>query len=87
IKIINLARQVVQNDSYEAQVVNNPDEQNRQLAMEELIKEAINQERRRELDLYKRYATDPDFKRGLEASIIQFLMRSKPEELDDILGA
>ncbi|MEO0348658.1 MAG: DEAD/DEAH box helicase family protein [Cyanobacteria bacterium P01_A01_bin.15] len=87
IKMINWARHVVQNDSYQAQVVNNPDEQNRQLALEALIKDAINQERRRDLDLYKRYATDPDFKRGLEASIIQFLMRSKPEDLDDILGA
>lgn len=65
----------------------NPDEQNRRLALEQLIGQAINQERRRELDLYKRYAADPDFKRALEASIVQLLTQTGSQDLDRILGA
>ena len=87
IKLINLARHVVQSDSYKTQVVNNPDEQNRRLALAQLISQAVNQERRRELDLYKRYAADPDFKRALEASIVQLLTQTDTQQLDDLLGA
>ena len=87
VKLINIARHVVQDDSYQTQVVNNPDEQNRRLALEQLIKEAINKERRRELDLYRNYATDPDFQRALNASIAQLLTQLDPQQLDEMLGA
>jgi type I restriction enzyme, R subunit len=33
----------------------------------------VSQERKRELDLYKRYASDPDFKRAFDASIMRIL--------------
>lgn len=49
------------------------DNQNRQLALERLIQQAISLERRRELDLYKRYASDPDFKRAFDASVSRLL--------------
>lgn len=35
--------------------------------------EAVGQERRRELDLYKRYASDPDFKRAFDATVMRIL--------------
>ncbi len=60
VKFINIARHVMKHADYRAQVENNPDNQNRQLALERLIQQAISVERRRELDLYKRYASDPD---------------------------
>jgi len=87
VKLINIARHVVQSDNYQTQVVDNPDEQNRRLALEDLINKAINKERRRELDLYKSYASDPDFKRALDASIVQLLTRMSEDELQDLLGA
>ena len=59
--------------SYETQVVNNPDKQNSQLALEKLIQNAVSKERRRELDLYKNYAQDPEFKRAFDASIARLL--------------
>ncbi len=86
VKLINIARHVVQDDSYQTQVVNNPDEQNRRLALEQLIKEAINKERRRELDLYKNYATDPDFQRALNASIAQLLTQMSADDIEDLLA-
>ena len=73
VKFINIARHVVDNPDYAAQVVNNQDEQNRQIALEKMIQQAIGAERKREFDLYKRYANDPEFKRAFNASIGRFL--------------
>lgn len=73
VKFINIAKHVVAHEDYKAQVEENPDVQNRQLALERLIQYAISIERRRELDLYKRYASDADFKRAFDASISRLL--------------
>ncbi len=77
VKFVNIAKHVMAHADYKAQVEDNPDSQNRQLALERLIQHAVSIERRRELDLYKRYAGDPDFKRAFDASISRILtMRS-----------
>lgn len=73
VKFINIAKHVMSHADYKAQVEDNPDVQNRQLALERLIQQAISAERRRELDLYKRYASDPDFKQAFDASIFRML--------------
>jgi len=73
VKFINIAKHVMKHADYKAQVEENPDSQNRQLALERLIQQAISVERRRELDLYKRYASDPDFKRAFDASVSRLL--------------
>ena len=73
VKFINIAKHVMNHADYKAQVEDNPDSQNRQLALERLIQQAISVERRRELDLYKRYASDPDFKRAFDASVSRLL--------------
>lgn len=73
VKFINIAKHVANHADYKAQVEDNPDAQNRQLALEKLIQHAVSIERRRELDLYKRYAGDPDFKRAFDASISRLL--------------
>jgi len=87
VKFLNIARHVIQNPNFQAQVVNNQDEQNRRIAMEQFIQQAINKERRRELDLYKRYASDPEFKRAFDASVMNLLTRMNPDQLDDLLSA
>ncbi len=73
VKFINIARHVVNNPAYADQVVHNQDAQNRLIALEKMIQQAIGLERKRELDLYKRYANDPEFKRTFNASIGRFL--------------
>ncbi|MBD2502727.1 type I restriction endonuclease subunit R [Anabaena azotica] len=80
VKFINIAKHVIDNSDYQNQVLNNSDEQNRRLALEELIKQAINRERRRELDLYKRYASDPEFKRAFDATVMQLLTQINLEQ-------
>jgi len=76
VKFINIAKHVVNHADYKDQVEDNPDFQNRQLALERLIQQAISTERRRELDLYKRYASDPDFKRAFDSSVSRLLASS-----------
>jgi hypothetical protein len=49
------------------------DEQNSRIALEKMISQAVSQERKRELDLYKRYAQDPEFKRAFDSSIMRLL--------------
>jgi len=80
VKLINILRHVQGASTYEAEVVNNPDTQNRRLALESLIGEAINKERRRELDLYKLYAGDSDFKHALNESLIRILALEEQKE-------
>jgi type I restriction enzyme R subunit len=76
VKLINIAQHVMSDANYEAQVLNNPDKQNSQLALEKIIESAINKERRRELDLYRNYAQDPEFKRAFDASIARLLAQN-----------
>lgn len=76
VKFVNIAKHVVNHADYKVQVEDNPDAQNRQLALERLIQQAISFERRRELDLYKQYASDPDFKRAFDASVSRLLASS-----------
>ncbi|WP_295456727.1 type I restriction endonuclease [uncultured Thiodictyon sp.] len=73
VKFLNIAGHVLKHADYQAQVQNNPDTQNRKLALEGLIRQAISIERRKELDLYKRYSSDPDFKLAFDASIARVL--------------
>lgn len=83
VKFINIARHVVNHPNYQAQVVDNHDEQNRRLALERIISQAIGRERKRELDLYKRYASDPEFKRAFDASVTRLLVSVREGELAD----
>ncbi len=77
VKFINVVKHVKNDARYEPQVVNNPDEQNSRLALEKIIQNAINKERRRELDLYKNYAQDAEFKRAFDASIARILAQEE----------
>ena len=84
VKFINIAQHVMNDANYQTQVVNNPDKQNSQLALERMIQNAINKERRRELDLYKNYAQDPEFKRAFDATIARLLNMSQ-QQVDRIM--
>ena len=75
VKFVNIANHVKQNPNYQTQVVNNPDVQNRRIALEKIIKQAITQERKRELDLYKRYTSDLEFQRAFDVTIERMLDR------------
>ncbi|MGK7885811.1 MAG: hypothetical protein AB4057_14440 [Crocosphaera sp.] len=77
VKLENIINHVRNNPIYQSQVVNNPDQQNRNIALEQIIKQAVNAERRRELALYKRYASDPEFKLAFDQITITFLLNNQ----------
>lgn len=80
VKFINIVKHVIHHADCKAQIEDNPDSQNRQLVRERLIyQQAISVERRRELDLYKRYVSDPDFKRFFDASVSRMLASTASE--------
>lgn len=86
VKFINILRHVMQNPAYAERVANNEDPQNRDIAAREMIEDAINKERKRELDLYRKYASDDDFRRAFDSSIMR-LLSQKPENLRRMLGS
>ncbi len=73
VKLINLLDHIRSSDDYEETFLKNPDQQNRRIALESLIKDAVNKERRRELELYKLYAGDSDFKKSLHETLARIL--------------
>lgn len=77
VKFINIAQHVFNNPNYQTQVVDNHDEQNSRIALEKLISQAVSQERKKELDLYKRYAQDAEFKRAFDSSIMRLLANNE----------
>lgn len=81
VKLIKIMEHVQASSAYKTQVMDNPDEQNRRIALESLISQAVNKERKKDLDLYKVYASDPDFKKAFDESIVRILSlheKSKP---------
>ncbi len=73
VKLINIAKHVMSDPAFTEKVVNNPDTQNRRIASDVLIEKAIRSERRRELDLYKKYASDDDFKKGIHGAVLRMM--------------
>jgi type I restriction enzyme R subunit len=73
VKIIKIMEHIQHSEEYAKQVAGNPDEQNRDLALRSLIGTAVGKERRKDLELYKLYAGDPDFRKSFEESIMRIL--------------
>ena len=86
VKFMNVVRHITKNPNYQSQVVNNQDEQNRHLAFEQLMKQAMNQGRKQDLELYKRYASDPDFKRAFDASILSSSSSSTQTRFSSVIN-
>ena len=87
VKFLNIAKHVMDHADYKAQVQDNPDVQGRELALKNLIKNAVMMERKRELELYKKYASDPDFEKAFDASIARLLVMGKDQLRGSGLGA
>lgn len=73
VKFEGIVKLVESNPDYKTQVLNNNDEQNSRIALEALIKQAVTVQRRQELDLYKLYVQDEDFRRTFQGTIEQIL--------------
>lgn len=77
VKLVGILKHVRDNPAFAPQVLNNPDQQNRAIALQSLIANAVNKERRRDLELYKLYAADSDFKKEFDSMITRILALEK----------
>jgi type I restriction enzyme R subunit len=72
VKIVNIVERIKQSAGYEQQVVNNPDEQNKNLALEHLINQAVLAQRKTDMELYM-LRQDDAFKQAFNETIIRIL--------------
>jgi type I restriction enzyme, R subunit len=65
VKFINLMDKVKTHDDFQAKYKENQDVHTRRLALEKIVAEVMNRERRKELELYKMFAGDEAFRTGM----------------------
>lgn len=65
VKFVNLMKKVKTHDDYKSKYEENKDEHTRRLALEKMVAEIMNRERRKELELYKLFAGDEAFRTGM----------------------
>tara|TARA_R110000764_G_scaffold160511_3_gene247997 strand:+ start:1088 stop:4147 length:3060 start_codon:yes stop_codon:yes gene_type:complete len=62
VKFITLTKSIQAHPDFQPKVVENSDEQNRNLAFQKILDEVMSKQRKQELDLYRLYAKDDAFK-------------------------
>ena len=65
VKFINLMDKVKTHDDFKSKYKENQDSHTRRLALEKIVAEVMNKERRKELDLYKLFAGDDAFRTAM----------------------
>lgn len=76
VKLISIAKHVENNPDFEEKFLDNPDQQNRDLALQKMINEAISKQRKNELEMYKKYSQDEGFKQALQHAIKRIVSQS-----------
>jgi type I restriction enzyme R subunit len=66
---VSIARLVQEHVNFKSHFIDNPDIQNRELALMKMISDAISQQRKTELEMYKRYSQDESFRKAIQDSI------------------
>lgn len=72
VKLVNIVDRVKKSADYETQVANNPDEQNRRIALENLINQAVLAQRKTDMELYT-LRQDEAFKHAFNETIMRIL--------------
>lgn len=68
VKFISVIKSVQQQPNFETHVLNNPDFQNRELALQKLFNDVVNQQRRLDVEFYKLYTQDAAFRQAFQDS-------------------
>jgi type I restriction enzyme R subunit len=72
VKIVNIVERIKQSEEYGKQVVDNPDEQNRRIALENLINQAVLAQRKTDMELYT-LRQDDAFKQAFNETVMRIL--------------
>ena len=73
VKFVNLAERMKAHPDYEEKYKNNPDPQNREIAIKKIFDEVLTDQRRQEMELYKLVAKDDSAKASLLESLKRLL--------------
>lgn len=65
VKLVSIFDDLKKHADFESKVANNNDQQNSDLALKRILDEVMNQQRKRDLELYKLYAKDEGFYQAL----------------------
>jgi type I restriction enzyme R subunit len=76
VRFVSLARKIQEHPDYQSKYLDNPDVQNRELAYRKIFDDVINQQRRTELELYRKITQDEMFKQAMQEMLKRFLMAS-----------
>jgi len=76
IRFVNIAQKIQEHPDYQSKYLYNQDEQNRNLAYTKIFNEVMQQQRRIELELYKKVAQDDAFKQAMQDTIKRLLIAS-----------
>ncbi len=74
VRLLNLKQRIEAHPDYKPKFLNNPDRENRQLAMRKILDEVMLKQRKNEMELYRKYARDDAFKTGLFETLLRLLM-------------
>lgn len=69
IKFVSLAQSIKAHPDFEATYAQNPDFQNRNLAFKTIMNKVMNEQRKKELDLYRLYIQDNSFQLAFEEAL------------------
>jgi len=76
IRFLSLAQKIQEHPDYQTKYLDNPDPQNRDLAYAKIFGEVMQQQRRAELQLYKKISEDDAFKQAMQDTIKRLLLAS-----------
>jgi len=74
VRFVNLAKKIQNHPDYQSKYLENQDQQNRDLAYVKIFSEVMQQQRRNELELYKKIAQDDAFKQAMQDTIKRLLV-------------
>ena len=78
VKFLKDMRNIISHPDYEPKYQNNPDKQNRELALDKIFDEVMLNSRRTELDFYRLLATDPARKASYRNLLAQMIQMPEP---------
>jgi len=73
VKFLQVSQKIMDHPDYELKFANNPDKQNRELALEKMINDVLAKQRKQEMELYKLHAKDDAFKQAFFDSMKRIL--------------
>tara|TARA_R110002020_G_scaffold404266_2_gene614333 strand:- start:568 stop:3618 length:3051 start_codon:yes stop_codon:yes gene_type:complete len=78
IKLLTLSKSIEAHPDYELKYLNNPDTQNKELALHRMFKDVLNKQRKQDMELYRLTAKDESFYQGIFDTMKRIIDHDRP---------